>query len=299
MAYRLVSIFLAALLGCSLAFADDQADAPLPWNGKADKSTCPISSGAVWAGYHSGQDCIRYFAAGNIEHAPVAVIVFGGDRHRAARMKPEEIRDNTVRKQQAIADRVARRLGLPVVIVARPGTYGSSGNHLRTRHIAEFLALNAALDAIKDRYRIERFVVYGHSGGATAGAALLTMGRTDISCAVLTSGAFALFERARILDEAKGRKPRDRENNPRYADLYDPLDHVDGIVRDPTRKIFVIGNEKDQVTPFDLQKMFADKVRQEGHQVQLVTHAAVGPAFHDLKDSIGLTTAASCARPGR
>lgn len=293
---RLSFIFALMLLACVVAPASGQTDAPLAWNEPADRGSCPISSDAVWAEYSSGQDCIRYFAAGNVEHAPVAIIVFRGDRHRAAKLEPEDIRDNTAREQQAIAERIAQQLGLPVIIVARPGTYGSSGNHFRTRRIAEFLALDAALDGIKERYRIERFVVYGHSGGATAGAALLTMGRTDISCAVLTSGAFSLLERARILDEMKGREPRDRLNIEKYADLYDPLDHVEGIVRNPAREIFVIGNAEDRVTPFALQKKFADSVRHEGHRIQLINHAAVGPEFHNLRDSIGLTTAARCAR---
>jgi hypothetical protein len=40
------------------------------------------------------------------------------------------------------------------LIIARPGTYGSSGNHYRRRQAEEFRALNAAVDAIKARYAI-------------------------------------------------------------------------------------------------------------------------------------------------
>lgn len=292
---KLLSTILLALLGSLAVPAGAETDVPLAWNEPADRNSCPVSASAVWAEYGSGYDCIRYFASGSIEYAPVAVVVFRGDRHRAAKLNPHDIPNNTAAEQQAIADRIAQQLAFPVVVVARPGTYGSSGNHFRTRRVAEFLALDAALDEIKARYQIGRFVVYGHSGGATAGAALLTMGRTDISCAVLTSGAFSLLERARILDELKGRPPVDRSNNNNYADLYDPLDYVEGIIHDRSRRIFIIGNDKDSVTPFILQKKFADSLLQAGHQVQLLNYPAVAPEFHNLEDSIGLTTAARCA----
>lgn len=292
-----LSFILALMLAGSLpGAASGQADVPLTWNEPADRDRCPISSGAVWAEYSTGEDCIRYFAAGNVENAPAAIIIFRADRHGAARLEPEEIRNNTAYEQQQIVARIAQQLALPVIIVARPGTYGSSGNHFRTRRIAEFRALDAALDEIKEIYHIDRLVVYGHSGGATAGAALLTMGRTDISCAVLTSGAFSLVERGRIFDERLGRPPIDRLNGENYQDLYDPLDHVEGIVHDPSRSVFIIGNENDRITPFAFQEAFADSLQEAGHSVQLINYAAVEPDFHNLKDAIGLTTAASCAR---
>lgn len=283
-------------LVCASVTAGARAEPPLLWNQPAIAGNCPISAGAVWAEYGSGEDCIRYFAGGNVDHARVAIIVLRGDRHRAARLAPEEIQGNTAREQQANADQMAEHLGVPVIIVARPGTYGSSGNHLRTRRISEFLALNAALDEIKERYGIERFVVYGHSGGATAGAALLTMGRSDVSCAVLTSGAFSLLERGRMFDERLGRPPIDRVNGANYQDLYDPLDHVGGIVHDSRRRIFVIGNQNDRITPFAFQKAFADSVQQAGHHVELIDYPAMEPDFHNLRDFVGRTTALHCAR---
>lgn len=293
---KLPFICVLVMAGCVATTAQGRTDIPLMWNQPADRSTCPVATGAVWAEYDSGEDCIRYFAAGKVENAPAAIIYFRGDRDRAARRNPKDIRNNTAKAQQAVADRMAKKAGLPVIVVERPGTFGSSGSHFDRRRAREFLALNAALDEIRDRYHIGQFVVYGHSGGATAGAALLTMGRTDISCAVLTSGAYSLLERAQMLEKRSGKKQHDQRNYEKYGDVYDPLDHLEGIVHDPKRRIFVIGNEKDSVTPFVLQKKFADRVSQAGHDVRLVNHAATAPKFHHLKDSIGLTTAARCAR---
>lgn len=291
-------VFGRILFGCAMVPAGGRAEAPLLWNQPADWANCPVSSSAVWAEYDSGHECIRYFAGGAVDHAPTVIILFRGDRHKAARREPEEIPDNTAEVQEDIAERIAQQLGFPVIVVARPGTYGSSGNHFRTRRRPEFLALNAALDEIKERYRIGRFVLYGHSGGATTGAALLTMGRIDISCAVLTSGAFSLVERGRLFDEQMGRPPIDRLNSETYSDLYDPLDHVEGIVHDPQRRILIIGNENDRITPFAFQKAFADRLKTAGHKVQLINYPAVEPDFHNLKNAFGLKMAARCARVG-
>lgn len=291
----LISVTLL-LAGATIDSRPAEATEPLPWNWTADRQSCPISSGAVWAEYAGGKDCIRYFASGDIEGAAVVIILFRGDRGRAARQSPEEIRQNTAREQEAIAERMARRLDLPIMVVARPGTYGSSGSHFERRQASEFLALNAALDEIRARHGIQRLVVLGHSGGATAAAALLTFGRTDISCAVLTSGAFSLLERAQLLADREGRDLRPGYDLTGLPSPYDPLEHVDGVAHDPARRIILIGNANDRITPFVFQREFAEALKREGHNIEVINYPARPPQFHNLKDSIGLKTAARCAR---
>lgn len=291
------AMFFALLLsGVPALSAAEGPMAPLPWNWQANKENCPEPADAVWVDYPNGQDCIRYFTGGDVIDAPVAIIIFRGDRTGAAHREPENIRYNTPHEQRAVAERLARQTNLPVVIVARPGTYGSSGDHAKRRQLKEFLALDAALDAIRVRHGISRLVLVGHSGGATAAAALLTLGRNDISCAVLTSGAYALLERARILREQNGQKVRPGLDTTGLPSPYDPLEHIGGIVHDADRKIIVIGNLKDRVTPFRLQEKFVLALRGNGHAARLKTHSALPPKYHDLKGSVGLKTAARCAK---
>jgi len=109
---------------------------------------------------------------------------------------------------------------------------------------------------------------------------------------VLTSGAYGLLERARMLGMSRG----GRTDTTGSAQFYDPLEHVGGIVRDPSRRIVLIGNRDDRNTPFALQQRFADAVAQAGHRIELQTHAAEPPTHHDLTDGIGLQTASLCAR---
>lgn len=296
----LMSRLLAALAAGFLClpspvFAADEMTAPLLWNRPADRATCLDSASYAWVEYDGGQDCIRYFASDGIDHAPVVVVVLYGDRDRIMNNPPDKIRNNTRRSQEGYARAQAKGMGVPVIVVARPGTYGSSGDHRRRRRPEEFLPLDAAFDAIKARHGIKEFVVLGHSGGATAGAALLTLGRTDIRCAVLTSGAYSLAERDAMRREASGRRPRARAAAWERG-LYDPLDHVDGIVPVPERRIYIVGNPADTVTPFVLQEKFAQAVQERGHKVILKEADAAPPAFHNLRGGAGSVIATDCAR---
>lgn len=284
------TLFLLLLVGVVA-----HAETPLLWNQPADKQTCPIGDDAVWVHYTGGAACIRYFSAGSLRDAPLALVVFKGDKVSLIKRPPQEIPANTADAQRHQAQTMLRQSGLPTVIVARPGTYGSSGNHYRRRQAEEFLALNAAVDAIKARYGIQRFIFVGHSGGATAASALLTYGRRDIDCAVLTSGAWGLLERAERMRKGRGEASTSAERDTNgLAHPWDPLDHISGIAPDPSRLILVIGNPQDRNTPYDLQARFAQALQAHGDQVELLERPAVAPEYHDLQGNAGIRAIALC-----
>jgi predicted esterase len=287
---------LAMVVGAPL-LAWGMDDVPLLWNTPADPASCVDPDSALWVEYANGKACVRYFSASPLEHAPVVIVMFHGDRNIEMHRAPEAIAGNTLRAKDKQAAAVSRRAGVPVVIIARPGTYGSSGNHRQRRQASEFQALDAALDQLRQRYSIGRFVLLGHSGGATVVAALLTLGREDVQCAVMTSGAFALLERAQMIRRSKGLPARDGRDTNGLLHPYDPLEHVDGIAKMAGRPLFVMGNRDDRVAPFVLQERFYQALRDAGLEAQLVESPASGPAFHQLRDDIGLKTAARCAHP--
>lgn len=290
------ALALMLLLSLSVA-ARETADVPLPWNNPAERSRCNDPDSALWVEFASGTACIRYFSALPLKHAPVVIVMFHGDRNREMHQAPETIAGNSLAAKDQQAASLSRRAGLPVVIVARPGTYGSSGNHRQRRQASEFQALDAALDQLRQRYSIGQFVLLGHSGGATAVAALLTLGREDVQCAVMTSGAFDLLQRAQMIRRSKGLPAREGRDTNGLLNPYDPLQHVDGIAKVPGQALYVIGNPADQVAPFVLQQAFYRALEAAGLPAQLIEAPALGPAFHQLRNDIGLKTAARCARP--
>lgn len=290
-----ITIVVAGLLAAGLIFSVSNAhDEPLVWNARADQQTCPIGQSAVWVEYENGSDCIRYFFSNDIDDAPLVFVRMYGDRSVSMRQAPEDIANNTVGDQQAIAERRANELGIPTIILARPGTYGSSGDHSQRRQESEFLALNAALDMIMHKHQIEKVVLSGHSGGATAVGAMLTLGREDVVCAIMTSGAFGLLERAQRRRMQQGRPPRPGIDGTGLPNPYDPLEYISGVVEDPERTILIIGNRNDNNTPFDLQNRFYEALLDAGHQVTLMDYPAHEPDFHNLKNAVGYTAIEYC-----
>ena len=290
---RCCALFVLLLVGLAA-----HANTPLLWNQPASRQNCPLGDDAAWVEYPGGEACIRYFSAGNLHAAPVALVMFKGDRVSLITRPPQTIPANTAEAQRRQAQAILRKTGLPTVIIARPGTYGSSGNHYRRRQPEEFLAINAAVDAIKTRYGIQHFILSGHSGGATAASALLARGRRDIDCAVLTSGAWGLLERAQRMRQQRGEAPAPALDGTGLPNPWDPLEHINGVATDPRRLILVIGNPQDRNTPFDLQARYARALSEQGHQVQLLERPAAPPEYHDLLGNPGINAIELCPRRG-
>jgi hypothetical protein len=76
--------------------------------------------------------------------------------------------------------------------------------------------------------------------------------------------------------------------------LYDPLDNIEKIPKINNRKIYVLGNEYDKVTPFDLQQRFYTALRDEGHNAELRRENAPPPRFHNLEERATTEAVVSC-----
>ncbi len=266
----------------------------MPWGVPAEQMDCPDEASYVHLA--ASGSCLRYFGPADLRLAPTLIVYMTGDRDAMLNRPWNEIPNNTRRALSARYTELSRRAGVPLVMLARPGTYGSSGNHrLRRRLRDEFTPINESLDVLKRRYGVQRFVLWGHSGGATAAAAMLTMGRTDIGCAVMSSSTFAYLERwQKRRDEDAGVSPRPNEVA-LARKMYDPLDHVKNVVRDEKRIVYVLGDPRDKVTPFYFQARFAEALRSAGHRIVLSEVEGVPPSFHDLRGDVGLAHAKECA----
>ena len=155
------------------------------------QALCEAGAGRVWAqipSYGIKSQCIAYYLSRGSNGAKLALLFFDGD------VPDEEMRDQPgndhLTKVRRALDLLAQKSGIDFIFVARPGVFGSSGNHGDRRRPAEFLVLNRAVDLIKERHGYQRLVLAGQSGGASVVAALLTLGRTDIICAVPASGSY-------------------------------------------------------------------------------------------------------------
>jgi hypothetical protein len=249
---------------------------------------------AVWVTVADRGECIRYFSAGLDPDRPnpLALVYMTGDLINGGSSpthNPAYVQAPTTDAVLAFAAQRARNFGVPFVFLSRPGTWNSSGDHRRRRSYREMDVLDAALSAIRARYRIGRFGLAGQSGGSIAIANLLSM-RDDIRCAAMASGAVSPRRRAALIH-----RRTDPTGQP-WSAIRDPLVEAHGIPHQPELRIFVIGDPRDITVPFPAQQEWAEAVSHLGYSVRLwPLSRAPAPRHHSLA-AYGYTTAAMCLR---
>lgn len=258
------------------------------------QTECESLQNAVWvdASWQESTDsgrqakqasaCVRYFASDNAADALTALIFVDGDVYTNSGNDAANYEALKSRSTE-FANMIARQTGLPVIRLARPGTFGSSGmSHLRDRRMPiETHLVDAAVTQIKQRYGYERIQLAGQSSGGGLVGALMTLGRSDIDCAVIGSGVTSLKTRSSHLNSPNFQQGKDETGNS-LDEVYDPIDHVDAIVRDEERRIFVIGDPRDRTVSFESQREFHEKLVGSGIDSTLLVGEAEDANHHSL-----------------
>lgn len=238
---------------------------------------CERISPAVWARTESGQaECLRYWTAGLQPDANRQVLVYiPSDQISGSQPASGYTSLNPAALQQA-AQRIQSRLGVPVILLTRPGMLGSSGDHRQRRREPELRLMSAALDELKKRHGIEEFTLVGLSGGGHVVASLLGW-RSDIVCAVPTSAVSA----PRMRWEAKGMIA----DATGFTDSYEPIANLDASRFHPRLRVFVLGDPKDSNVFWSTQTPLADRLRQLGAAVEVLTGEGSDGERHHLGGS--------------
>lgn len=254
---------------------------------------CQGGAQYAWAGFEDGAECIAYYPTSGMDKARTAVLFFDGDVPGGYHF--DEVRmQSHLSAMRRFLDLLSRTYDVPFAYVARPGTFGSTGNHRKRRGIAEYQALAGAADRIRERHDISRLVLAGQSGGATAIAAMLALGLSDVACAVPASGGYDLegmidwHAKKRGLDAGARRRPMFGGSG------FNVMEHVGEVPKDGRRRIFILGDVEDKVTPFTYQKAYAQRLQEAGHHAVLVEARAQGGDRHGLT-ATALRMAGLCA----
>lgn len=273
-----------------VAFSDkgDFSEAALMSGISATEAQCHAAANSVWVQTkNSGSECLKYWKGGfGTQPAKRAMVYFHGDLFVGAGKTGKHYLEQTNANLQKNADSWAKYLGVPYIYFGRPGTHGSSGDHMQRRRIGESELVSAALDKLKARLGVDEWVVAGQSGGGHLTSALLTQ-RADIVCAVPTSA----ISSPRIRWEMAGRT-RDMTN---YTDSYEPTQF---IVRDkmhPRLRVFVLGDPKDRNVYWPSQTVMADALQKAQVPVWTLQGQGAGPEAHGLSDSARIV-AGWCAK---
>jgi pimeloyl-ACP methyl ester carboxylesterase len=237
----------------------------------------------VWAETQNGVECIAYLTPEGGVTGNAAIIFFEGD---VADQTPETAAQ-MVAGYRRVANHARERFGLPMIVIGRPGLMGSSGFHLLGGRRDEGEILNEAVDAVKRRFGLNRLILAGQSGGARVIAQLLVLGRTDIACAGMGSGAYG------IPQTVSGKTRTNVFGDPGERYLV-PLRLVDRVVPSSERRLFVIGDPLDKRTSFAEQSEWANALIARGHHAKLLDANGSGPEHHGLS-TVALYVAGMCA----
>ena len=257
------------------------------------REACELDARHVWVAVEGQGECIAFYSTPGLEGASQAVIYFEGDIPPDYRRDAAKLAGHLAALRRTL-ELLAATYKLPYVLVARPGTFGSTGSHADRRKVREYLVIREAVDAIRRRYGLSRITLAGQSGGATITAALLTLGLSHVRCAAPASGGYDL---AAMLDwhaSLQGLVGTHREHPASLSGSFDVMDRIAGVLRDPERRIFVLGDARDRITPFAQQQRFAGRIKAAGHHAEIVEAAGNGAERHGLSLA-SLKVAGLCA----
>ncbi len=286
-----VLIFFLAMAAGSTALPVNAADGRVNFSAEGDFSESAIRRGvkatreqcdkvdnAVWVSTKDhGEECLKYWAAGfSDKTADRAVVFFHGDIWVGAGKTSNAYLRATNRTLQRDAEAWSSKLAAPYIFFARPGAYGSSGDHMQRRRAAETILISAALEKIKERLKIREFVVAGQSGGGHVTASLITY-RADIVCAVPTSAPSSPRVRWTIKSLKK--------DTTGHSDSYEPTEHLQKGKMHEKLRVFVLGDPDDKNVVWPSQIIMTAKLKDAGIPVATLHGKGTGPDGHGLANS--------------
>jgi pimeloyl-ACP methyl ester carboxylesterase len=244
---------------------------------------CSKNGDSVWVEYAGKSECVRYYHSG-LKGNSRAVVYLRGDRIFAE--KPTGYTDNTAEQQTEFVARASQELGEPFIMIARPGTYGSSGYHAKRREMREGELVAAAIDAILTKHQLKDIALSGQSGGGSVAAHVATK-LPKLNCLALSSASLSMKYIQRSIDEGKSLA---QAMNPLF---YDPASRVADLPENSNRRIFVIYDPEDKFVPMNNHLHYATEAKIRGHDVTLIQRQGAGPLRHTL-DRSGYHAAAWC-----
>jgi hypothetical protein len=182
------------------------------------------------------------------------------------------------------AEQVSVSLDRTFLALARPGIYGSSGDHKERRRPREVAIVGAALDALKAAFGWKVIDLAGLSGGGHLVGALLAE-RDDIGCAVIASGNVSV--RRRNADQGWQRDITG------FSDFVDPVDLVARVAKSPPQRVIVLTDPEDKIVSAASQLEYVAALRGTGVSVDHRLVRALEPTHHVLREAALLAAAAN------
>ena len=260
------------------------------------RAQCVATAQTLWLTVDKQDFCVRYYlsTAGGEGTRPVVFLqgdYYGGtvrnwqwvplakDKNANVTFDPADTyRDIDTDDLMKMADAFSKLAKTAAIYLARMGVGGTSGNHVFRKTLLELDLMNAALDALKQRYGFEGFHLAGQSGGSTLVTGLAGM-RRDIACTVSGSGR---------LGTSGSTSSKDPARTP-----VEPLGFIPLIAQNRSLRFIMVTDAADRTVPARQQTPFVEKMHRAGRDIPQYFVTATDDYHHDV---VGYTelVAAGC-----
>jgi dienelactone hydrolase len=294
---RVGALTLAALIGVA-APANAQPVAPVKTFSERDvtqgvkmtAAQCAKLPKAVYVTSFGEGVCMRYYLGAPAKGKQAAVFLSGdvlGLNRQGNRVADAGYLTAAPEYLDAAVTVWSRRFGLPVIFLARPGIYGSSGWQGDRRTVFEVDVTLKAFAAIKVKEGITGFHVAGQSGGALLAMAAAAE-RDDIACAAVASGPLDL--RAFLASDGIPWRTDGRRAH------YDMMAKVPDVATKTAAgmRVMLLTDPQDKFVPAAQQTAFADAVEAAGGKILRIETSGRGADHHALTEK-ALFSLAMCA----
>src|SRR5216684_3247709 len=252
------------------------------------RERCAATAQTLWLNVDKQDFCVRYYlsTAGGEGTRPVVFlqgdhfttvdtktwqwIPISKDKNAGVTYDPTNSAqhgDDNTDDLTRTADAFSKMAKTTAIYLARIGIDGTSGNHVFRKTLLELHLMNAALDAIKQRYGFEGFHLAGQSGGSTLVAGLAAT-RRDIACAVSGSGRLG--------------KSYDIGSKDPARTWVNPLEFVPSIAQNRSVRFFMVTDSADRTVPAKQQTPFAEKMHRAGRDIRQYFVAATDDYHHGV-----------------
>lgn len=250
------------------------------------ENECRAAKDRIWVQAAGSVECIAYVAAKSEPPSDTALVFLNGDVPDAELAK--EASDDVRQANAKQASNSAQKFGMTVIIVGRPGLMGSTGFHQLGGFAGDADIITHAIDALKTKIGVRRVALAGQSGGSRLIAQILILGRSDVMCAAMGSGAYGV--------------PRLKSGGTISTNIWGqagrhymvPLQEIDRMTVEKTRRLFVIGDPADRIAPFAEQRDWFNSLVARNHQALLIETSGGGTDHHGAARA-ALMAAANCA----
>ena len=247
---------------------------------------CKGRQDRIWVATEDFAECIAYVVAKAAQPNDTAVLFFNGDvpLERRSDQHSPSTRDGAL----AMAAKLAERYGVTAIILGRPGLMGSTGFHQAGGMREDAYVMNLAVDMLRDKLSLRRLAMAGQSGGSRLIAQMMALGRRDIACTAMGSGAYDTPQQtsgSRVSTNIWGQPGR------RYLV---PMHEAGKLPQVRDQRNFIIGDRQDQIAGFPEQLAWFEKLQALGHNAVLIEARGNGDDHHGLAGA-ALAAAANCA----